>query len=52
MITHGDLVLSMVSIRASPYFDILGVEFDSKLTIEDHVRGWYCFSHVSQSIGI
>ena len=36
---YGDLVLSGVSIRASPYFDILGVKFDSKLTFEDHVRG-------------
>ena len=31
---HGDLVLSCVSIRASPNFDILGVKFDSKLLFE------------------
>ena len=36
---NGDLVLSMVSIRASPNLDILGVKFDSKLTFENHVRG-------------
>ena len=36
---HGDLVLSGVSIRASPNLDIVGVKFDSKLTFEDHVRG-------------
>ena len=37
--THGDLVLSGVSIRASPNFDIIGLKFDSKLTFEVHVRG-------------
>ena len=47
---HGDLVLSGVSIRASPNLDILGVKFDSKITFEDHVRGFV--SHVSQRIGI
>ena len=47
---HGDLVLSGVSIRASPNLDILGVKFDSKLTFEDHVRG--IVSRVSQRIGI
>ena len=36
---HGDLVLSGVSIRASPNLDIPGVKFDKKLTFEDHVRG-------------
>ena len=45
---HGDLVLSGVSIRASPNLDILGVKFDSKLTFEDHVRG--IVSRVSQRI--
>ena len=35
---HGDLVLSGVSIRASPNIEILDVKFDSKLTFEDHVR--------------
>ena len=35
---HGDLVLSGVSIRASPNLDILVVKFDGKLTFEDHVR--------------
>ena len=43
---HGDLVLSGVSICASPDLDILGVKFDSKLTFEDHVRG--IVSRVSQ----
>ena len=47
---HGDLVLSGVSIRTSPYLDILGVKFDSKLTFEDHVRS--IVSRVSQRIGI
>ena len=46
---HGDLILFGVSI-ASPYFDILGLKFDSKLTFEDHVRG--IVSRVSQRIGI
>ena len=36
---HGDLVLSGVSICASPNLDILGVKFDSRLIFEDHVRG-------------
>ena len=31
---RGDLVLSGVSIRASPNLDILGVKFDRKLTFE------------------
>ena len=35
---HGDLVLSGVSICASPELDILGVKFDSMLTFEDQVR--------------
>ena len=47
---HSDLVLSVVSIRASPNLDILGVKFDSKLTFEDHVRG--IVSRISQRIGI
>ena len=34
---HGDLVFSGVSIFASLNLDILGVKFDSRLTIEDHV---------------
>ena len=47
---HGDLVLSGVSIWASPNLDIRGVKFDSKLTFEDLVRGIvYC---VSQRISI
>ena len=37
--SHGYLVLSGVSIRASPNLDIIGMKFDSKLTIEDHARG-------------
>ena len=47
---HGDLVFSVISIPASPNHDILGVKFDSKFTIEDHVRG--IVSHVSEIIGI
>ena len=47
---RGDLILSSVSIRASPNIDILGVKFYSKLTFEDHVRG--IVSRVSQRIGI
>ena len=35
---HGYLVLSVVSIYASPNLDIHGVKFDSKLIIEDHLR--------------
>ena len=46
----GDLVLSGVSIWASPNLNILGMKFDSKLTFEDHVCG--IVSGVSQSIGI
>ena len=33
---HSDLVLSGVSISASPNLEILGVKFDSKLTFEDY----------------
>ena len=47
---HGDLVLSVVSIRSSPNLDILGVKFNRMLTFEDHVRG--IVSRVSQRIGI
>ena len=36
---YGDFVLSGVSICASPNLDIIGLKFDRKLTIEDHVRG-------------
>ena len=36
---HGDLILSVVSIRASTNLEILGVKFDSKLTFNDHVHG-------------
>ena len=46
---HGDLVLSGVSISASPNLDILSVKFDSRLTFEDHVRG--IVSRVFQRIG-
>ena len=46
---HGDLVLSGVSISASPNLDILGVKFDSRLTFEDDARG--IVSRVSQRIG-
>ena len=47
---HGDLVLSGVSIGASPNLDILGVKFYGKLTFEDHVRG--IVSRVSRKIYI
>ena len=35
--SQGDLFLFEVSISASPYLDILGVKFDSKLTFEGYV---------------
>ena len=47
---HGYLVLSGVSIGASPNLDILSLNFDSKLTFEDHVRG--IVSRVSKRISI
>ena len=47
---YGDLVLSGVSICASPDLDILGVKLDSRLTFEYHVRG--IVSRVSKRIGI
>ena len=47
---HCDLVLSGVSICTSPSHDILGVKFDSRITLDDHVRS--IVSHVSQRIGI
>ena len=48
---NGDLVLSGVSICASPNLDFLGVKFDSsRLTFEDYMRGFV--SRVSQRIGI
>ena len=47
---HGDLVLSEVSIQASPNLAILGVKFESKLTFKDHVRG--IVSSVFQRIDI
>ena len=40
---NGDLDFSVVSIWASPNLEILGAKFDSKLTIEDHVYGIFCF---------
>ena len=40
----------MASIYASPNLEIFGVKFDSKHTVEEHVRG--IVSHVSQGIGI
>ena len=45
-----DLVLSGVSICASPNLDILDVKFDSRLAFEDNVRG--IVSRVSQRIVI
>ena len=47
---HGDMVLSGVSIRASPNLDILILNFDSKLTFEVYVCG--SVSSVSRRIGI
>ena len=47
---HCDLVLSEVSIRASPNFDIHGVKFDSELTFADDLRG--IVSRVSPKICI
>ena len=47
---HCDLVLSGVSIRDNPNLYILGVKFDSKLSLKDHVRG--IISRVSQIIDI
>ena len=47
---HGDLVLSDAFICADPSLNILGVNFDSRLTLEDHVRG--ILSRVPQRIGI
>ena len=48
--SHGDLVLSGVSIRASTNLDNLGVKFESKRTFKDHMRG--IVSHVSRRIRI
>ena len=47
--SHGDLLLSEVSICAGPNIDILGVKFDSKLTFEDNVRAWHCFTCLSEN---
>ena len=47
---HGDLVLSGVSIFASPNLNIFGVKFDSRLTFEDYVRS--IVSRVAERIGI
>ena len=47
---YGDLILSGVSICASPNLDILGVKFNSWLTFEDQVRS--IVSSVSQRMGI
>ena len=44
--SHADLVLSGVSIFASPNHDIFGVKFDVRLTFEEHERG--IVSRVSQ----
>ena len=46
---HCDLVLSFICFQY-PNLDILGVEFDSRLTFEDHARGFV--PRVSQRIGI
>ena len=46
----GDLVMSGVSICASPNLDILGLKFDNQLTFEGHVRG--IVSLASERIGI
>ena len=47
---YGDLILSGVSIRASPNLDILWVTFDSKLTFEDHLHD--IVFRIFQRIGI
>ena len=47
---HGDWVLSVVSICASPNLDILGLKFDSRLSFNDHVCG--IVSRISQRISI
>ena len=47
---HGDLVLSGISIRATPNLVILAVKFDNKLTFEDNLHG--IVSRVSQRNGI
>ena len=47
---YDDLVLSGVSISASPNIDIIGVKFDSRFTFEDHAHS--IVSRVSQRIGI
>ena len=46
----GDLVLSLVSIRASTILNNLGVKFDRKLNFEEHAR--CVVPRVSQRIGI
>ena len=48
--SNFDLVLSGVSICASPNLDILSVKFDSRLTFEDHVLN--IVFRVSQRISI
>ena len=48
--SHGDLVLSGVSICASHNFNILGIKFDSNLLFEDNVRG--IVSRVTERISI
>ena len=45
--THGDLVLSGVSICASPNLNIFVMKFDSGLTFKDHLHG--IVSRVSKS---
>ena len=45
---HGDLILSGVSIHASPNLDILGVKFDSMLSVRKPCE-WYCFSCCSEN---
>ena len=47
---HGDMVVSWVSILASPNLDILSVKFHMKFIFEDHVSG--IVYNVSQRIGI
>ena len=45
---HGDLVLSVVSICASPNLDVLGGNFDSRLTFEPCPR--YCLPCLSKNL--
>ena len=47
---HGDLVLSGVSICASPNLDILGMKFDTDCRMLEVRIAWYCFSRLSEKL--